>query len=158
MIINLQRNLHPPNMVSGEEIQPYIDYAEREMTSEHRQRRCTTYTVSHYGFSVQNRGIYDSVPIDYPIIDCGFGVDVGRFPKGYDRGPFTDAVLHASANGHDGAILSNLDLYIRTVGIDRDLVEDYVDSDFVGRLRERPLETRIYKLISMNEVAKGWIE
>lgn len=89
--------------------------------------------------------------IDYPLIDCGFGVDTAKFPAGVHRGPFTNAIWHAIIEGHNNIFLSQLDSYIERNRVDRNLVKDYSDSDLLEQYRE---DINFHKILLRTEATE----
>jgi hypothetical protein len=138
----MQRNLPVPNILTQAQICSYIKSSRRDLGPDRETGPCTTYTVTHYahqpniGQNPKDPGKkYEQGKLSYPLIDCGFGVDVSRFPIGLDRGPFTKALWNAILRGHNEVLVEALDGYLEHEGIGRELEVGYSDEEWVERSR-----------------------
>ncbi|KAF1829124.1 hypothetical protein BDW02DRAFT_602814 [Decorospora gaudefroyi] len=135
-IINMQRDLHIPHIITGMQIRTHIKNARKRIPKISPAVPCTEHRVSHYNVSINSRTADDRVLIDYPLMDCFFGVHGDAIPAGRDCGPFTEALMSALVGRHD-VMLSEMDRYIQNCGINRNLHPGYTDADFLGRHKEQ---------------------
>jgi hypothetical protein len=112
----MQRDLQVPEILTQAQISSCIKASRRDLGLDRESGPCNTYTVTHYphqpnsGQNPKDPGKkYDQGKLSYPLIDCGFGVNVSRFPTGVDRGPFTNALWNANLRGHNEVLVEDLD-------------------------------------------------
>jgi hypothetical protein len=111
-----------------------------------------TYKTDHYTFVPGKANGFDDVKTAYPLLDCGFAIHPTDYPMGPDCGPFTKALIHARLTSNTRLLLSELDTYLESMGISRDLEGGYTDADF---LRRHEVMVRDYQKILMKSAEEN---
>ncbi|KAG9195171.1 hypothetical protein G6011_00291 [Alternaria panax] len=132
--INLQYRLEGLTIVIPVDCRSHLKKAKTKLGGPFATKP-TTFTTGHYTFVPGGANGFDDARTSYPLMDCGFFVLPSNFPMDIDSGPFTKALIQVQLAGNTRLMLSELDTFIATMGISRNLKDGYTDAGFQTRHR-----------------------